>query len=250
MARLDEGDRRHQYSVAWVDGMATSKSLGRGTVLLGDHAFPADLPQRSNPFRLPEQKVRSAPGVGSLFLNDSSIKAFNALRYLRYGPRERVVISDYQSYFFPLDGLERWNVLYGSKGFVQYQFVVPFEGAEVALREFLETLQKRRQRSYLLVLKRFGEGCGMLSFPQPGWTLACDIPVRPGLFELLAELDQWLLERGGRVYLAKDCCLGAKAFRQMYPDWERFVAAKVAADPEGRFESDLSRRLELFRSGS
>ena len=245
MSVLAEADRRHQYTVAWVDGLARGDQLGRGRTLLGDGAFPADLGSR-HPFRLPKTRKLEAPGAASVFLNDLSMRAFNQFQHWRAPKRSSVSIEDYRAFFFPLDGLGGWNRLYGANGFVQYQFVIPFDGAESFLTDVLQRFQTRGHAPYLLVLKRFGEGAEMLSFPTEGWTLACDLPVRAGLFELLGEIDERLVERGGRVYLAKDCCLSADHFRRMYPEWEQFMALRKEVDPDRRLRSDLASRLRLL----
>ena len=185
------------------------------------------------------------PGFLSVFLRRSTIKMFNALRYARSRSRKSHYFVDYDEFFFPLDGLRDWNRLYGSAGFVQYQCVIPFEGAEKALTGLLERLQKTGHPSYLIVLKRFGDGCGMLSFPHPGWTIACDIPVRRGLLDVLSVLDADMIRLGGRVYLAKDARVDKGDFREMYPETDAFLEVKREVDPEDRFSSDLARRLGL-----
>jgi decaprenylphospho-beta-D-ribofuranose 2-oxidase len=100
--------------------------------------------------------------------------------------------------------------------------------------------------SCLNVLKRFGEGtCAPLSFPMPGWTLAVDLPVRPGLDRLLDRLDALVLEAGGRLYLAKDSRLPARHLAQMYPRLDEFRALLERVDPDHVFVSDLARRLGI-----
>jgi decaprenylphospho-beta-D-ribofuranose 2-oxidase len=130
---------------------------------------------------------------------------------------------------------------------VQYQFVLPF-GAETALRQVMERLAASGAPSFLGVLKRFGPANpAPLSFPEPGWTLALDVPVAThGLSALLHGLDELVLGAGGRHYLAKDAHTTPEAIRRGYPRLDEWRAVQAAADPGGVWASDLSRRLHLL----
>jgi decaprenylphospho-beta-D-ribofuranose 2-oxidase len=100
--------------------------------------------------------------------------------------------------------------------------------------------------SALNVLKRFGEGNrGPLSFPRPGWTLCVDIPINPGAGPLCDELDEIVLDAGGRHYLAKESRTTPGAIRRGYPRLDEWRKVRDAVDPNGVFVSDLARRLEL-----
>lgn len=249
MARLTAADETHPYTVAWLDASTAGGELGRGQVLLGRHAGVEELPpnRRARPLSAPEGLELDVPLVPPLSLvNNLSVRAFNALRW-ESGPKgaeSRVV--PLRPFFYPLDAASRWNRLYGPAGFVQYQFVIPFAGAREGLRAVLRACQRARQIPSLIVLKRFGaEGPGMLSFPKPGWTLAMDLPVVLELWALLEKLDRIVLEAGGRVYLVKDMRLPPETFRRMYPRFGEWLEVKRRVDPDWRFQSDLSRRLEL-----
>jgi decaprenylphospho-beta-D-ribofuranose 2-oxidase len=175
----------------------------------------------------------------------STVRLFNEM-WFRKAPRsERAALHSLRSFFHPLDGVRGWNRVYGSEGFLQYQFVVPF-GEEDAFRRIVERLSEAQLPSFVTVLKRFGAGHGLLSFPMAGWTLTFDVPTgMPGLGRLLDQMDDLVVEAGGRVYLAKDSRLRPKLLPKMYPELSKWQEIRAALDPEGVMRSDLARRLHL-----
>ena len=178
-------------------------------------------------------------------VNKATAKAFSTAWYYK-APKHRVgELQNITQFFHPLDIVAEWNRVYGPNGFLQYQFVVPFEAAEVFLRCFTMIVESGHL-SCLNVLKRFGPGNpAPLSFPMPGWTLTVDLPIEHGLDKLCDALDEQVIGAGGRVYLAKDSRLSAAAFRQMYPRLDDFLSVRRQVDPHGIFNSDLARRLEI-----
>jgi decaprenylphospho-beta-D-ribofuranose 2-oxidase len=197
----------------------------------------------------PRPLVRTPRWVPNGLLNPLSIRAFNEL-WFRKAPRNlRGHIQSITGFFHPLDGVLDWNRIYGSSGFVQYQFVVPY-GEEAVVRTVLERLSAQRCASFLAVLKRFEhESQAMLGFPARGWTLALDIPASRGaVMSLLDGLDDLVVEAGGRVYLSKDSRMRAEHVPAMYPQLDRWREIRSTLDPHHVLCSDMDRRLDLTGS--
>ena len=252
MERLAAGDDDAPYSVAWFDSIAGGRSLGRGVITRGRSAELGDLPPalrtRARELAAPQFGVvpdAVATLAGRGLVNRWTGRAFNELWFRKAPRNRRDEVQDVTTFFHPLDVVGNWNRVYGRHGLCQYQFVVPF-GQERAVRRCTERIAGSGHVSCLNVLKRFGPGNqAPLSFPTPGWTLAVDVPVRPGLDRLFADLDDLVLGAGGRVYLAKDSRLPAQHLAAMYPRLADFGAIRREVDPAGVFRSDLSRRLGL-----
>ena len=229
-------DPQHEYTVAWVDCLRRGRQLGRGVYFRGSHSAR---PGGWHPLAV-APRVRVPCDASNALLNRWTISAFNALSYRR-APRGRTRRSvEFGSFFFPLDAIGDWNRLYGRRGFVQYQCVVP-EAAGEGIREILERVSASREVAALGVLKRFGaeRSPGLLSFPRPGLTLAVDLAFRgrPTL-ELLEGLDRVVRQAGGAVYPAKDARMSGESFRTFFPAWEKFTRQM---DP--RFSSSFWRRV-------
>jgi len=247
MARQLEGDERYAESVSWFDAVSTGRSLGRGLLMRANHATVSELPAklRADPLRFDAPQLFTVPDVFPPgLLNRMTGKIFSELWY-RKSPTRFGAIQNITQFLHPLDVLGEWNRGYGPRGFLQYQFVVPLDRGDV-VRTVLERMTAARQVSALNVLKRFGEGNrAPLSFPKPGWTLCVDIPVGPGAGPLCDELDEIVLDAGGRHYLAKESRTSAEATRRGYPRLDEWRKVRDAVDPGGVFVSDLARRLEL-----
>ena len=246
MAAMIEGDDLYRYSVAWIDVGARS-TIGRGVLTRGDHASLDMVPPKKRSLDFgPPQRLRVPPVVPSGVLNRSTITAFNEVWFRKAPKQRRGELQSLGAFFHPLDGVADWNRMYGKRGFVQYQFVVPDDSGHV-VRTTLEELRSIGATSFVSVLKRFGaQGPGMLSFPTRGWTLALDIPT--GVTDLaptLDRLDAIVLEAGGRLYLAKDSRMSPAGIAAMYPRIDEFRALRATIDPDRRMMSDLARRLEL-----
>jgi len=216
--------------------------------MIGDHARRDELPKGVAPLALPRHTGRRVPlDMPGWMLNPFTIHAFNTLYYQVAGRRNRPFLTDYEPFFYPLDAIFDWNRLYGRRGFVQYQCVWPTETAFDGCKALLEALLGSGHNAFLNVLKRFGPGNpAPLSFPMAGYTLAMDLPVTgPALLAQLDRFDDLVLRHGGRVYLAKDARLGPETFRAMYPRLPEWQKTQRRLDPDGRFQSDLSRRLGM-----
>src|SRR3954451_10227480 len=248
MTLLAETDHLYDYSVAWIDCVARGRRMGRSVVTRGRFARLDELPakRRGDPLKYHGSVKLSAPDVFPPgLLNLATVAAFNEVWYRKAPRRKRDQLQTIPTFFHPLDGVGTWNRIYGPRGFVQYQFTVPF-GQEAAMREALERISHSGAASCLAALKRCGPGNpGMLSYPSPGWTLALDIPVVKGLATLLDRLDELVVAAGGRIYLAKDSRVRAETFEKMYDRLDSFRAVRKQVDPDGVFTSDLARRLAL-----
>ena len=237
-AIAEEADRDNEYAVAWVDQLATDRSEGRGVLMTGHHAINGNRSVNSGearlgvPFDLPFS-----------MLNKLSLTAFNELYFHAKRRKQEPHLTGFAGFFYPLDGLRNWNRFYGPAGLYQHQSVIPFEAAEKTIPAMLAASRDAGQSSFLTVLKRFGDlhSPGLLSFPNPGYTLTMDFPNRGRkTLDLLDQLDKMTVEAGGRVNPYKDQRMSAETFNAGFPEWQQLEDMRDA-----RFCSDFWRRTAL-----
>ena len=174
------------------------------------------------------------------------MRAFNALYYRRGAATEgKPRLVHWDPYFFPLDAIADWNRIYGRGGFVQYQCVIPLNRARRVLAEILDRVSRRGDASFLAVLKKLGDGSGLISFPLQGYTLAIDFPVTGTIFAFLDELDALVVDAGGRLYLAKDSRQSRAAFESGDPALGALRDIRQQTGATKGLVSHLSARLGI-----
>lgn len=233
-----ESDRRFEYTVAWIDCLASGRRLGRGILHRGNHA---ESPGRLSP---PPLRGRVAVPVELPVspLTRLTLSAFNAVYYAKNRLSAGRRLLEPNAFFFPLDGVSRWNRIYGRDGFFQFQSAIPPEAAPAATRSMLSAVAASGQGSFLAVLKNFGQASspGLLSFPRPGTTLALDFPNRgEPTRRLFRELFAVVRDAGGRIYPAKDALMPPAQFRAQHAGV--LDAFRSRMDPA--FSSSLWRRV-------
>jgi decaprenylphospho-beta-D-ribofuranose 2-oxidase len=247
LIRLFEEYKDYTYSMAWIDCLQKGDSFGRGILIVGEHAKKEELDakQQSAPLQLPAKRKLTVPfNLPSFALNTLTVKAFNWLYYNKNTKREINGVIPYEPFFYPLDAILHWNRGYGKAGFVQYQFVLSLEKKD-GLIAILQRISDKGWGSFLAVLKVFGHQESLISFPMEGYTLALDFPVRKGLFEFLDELDEIVLQYGGRLYLSKDARMKKEVFWQSYANAEEFAAIVQRYNDKQIFRSVQSDRMGI-----
>ena len=244
----DGSEANYTYSSAWFDAISAPPKLGRAAVSRGSLARLEQLPKKlqRDPLKFEAPQLLTFPDIFPNGLaNKYTFVPIGELWYRKSGTY-RGKIQNLTQFYHPLDMFGEWNRGYGKAGFAQYQFVVPTSAVD-EFKSIIADIQKSGHYSFLNVFKLFGEGNqAPLSFPIPGWNVCVDFPIKPGVGELLGELDRRVLQFGGRVYTAKDSRVTAETFHAMYPRIDEWIAVRRKADPRGVFASDMARRLELL----
>lgn len=229
----DGSEAQWEHTVSWIDCIPGSG--GRGVFMRGNPVAAERQP-------VPPGRQLTMPVVPPVSLvNRLSLRPFNMAYYHLKKWRAGRAVTHYEPFFYPLDNLLEWNRMYGPRGFFQYQSVVPRGVARDAVQSMLQEIARFGDGSFLAVLKTFGNRApvGMLSFAQPGATLALDFPNHgEHTQKLFARLDAIVTEARGRIYLAKDARMPRALFEAGYSRLPEFLKYR-----DRGISSGLSRRL-------
>ena len=216
---LSRASQGIEYTVSWVDCTSQGKNFARGIFMQGDHSHDASPLTRS-----PEPKLVFPMELPGFALNSATVGAFNALYFNKQMKKRVRTRIDYEPFFYPLDKVLHWNRMYGKRGLLQFQYAIPWQHAREGTEAILKAVAASGLASFLAVLKVFGDvkSPGLISFPQPGVTLALDFPIKPDVsFPLFDRLASMTREFGGRLYPAKDARMTADQFQTFYPQWQK-----------------------------
>jgi FAD/FMN-containing dehydrogenase len=242
VAGLKRAARDWPMTVGWIDCLARGANLGRGILMKGRWASPDEAPETRPSVK---RHLRIPFEFPSFVLCKPSMKAFNLAYFWKHVQRIRSGIIHPDSFFYPLDMVDDWNLIYGPRGFTQYQCVLPHAEDNGPARRFLERFIAVGGMGFLCVIKDCGaEGRGMLSFPRPGMSIAMDFPVDPRNTQAMVDrLNELVIAEGGRIYLTKDAFTRPEHFRAMEPRLDAFNAVRRRWDPQTRIRSAQSVRL-------
>lgn len=231
----DACEKNNEFSVGWIDSLNKKKNQG----LLSSANW---IDNKSEVFDRPQRRHLTIPDTFSFnIVKHPFVKAFNWSYLVTSKFNRSEEIKFFSDFLYPLDSISNWNLIYGKKGFYQYQCVIPFKTRLEGINSLLSEIKKFDMGSFLTVIKTFSEikSLGMMSFPVHGVTIALDFPnYNSKIDTLFSSLDSIVSEHSGRVYLAKDAKLNKNLFYRMYPVFESFLKYK---DPA--LSSCLSQRL-------
>ncbi|RYZ68381.1 MAG: FAD-binding oxidoreductase [Proteobacteria bacterium] len=241
LASLERGATHFPMTMGWIDCLSQGSAMGRGIMMAGRWATPEEAgtePPRDKP------QVKMPIDLPNWAINDFTVSAFNALYFWKQIAQKSDTIVGPEPFFYPLDAILEWNRVYGSRGFTQYQCVIPRAAGAPAVREFMQLLTRLGGASPLCVIKDCGpESNATLSFPLEGTSIAIDMAVSPDIQRIVDELNTFVIATGGRIYLTKDQFTRPDHFRAMEPRLDRFLAVREKYDPKRRLRSAQSVRL-------
>ena len=229
------------YNVAWIDTSSNISQLGRSILTRGYFSKTKD----SNIFFKDKRSfISDLPNIfPSWFMNSFFIKLLNSI-YFTF-PRSSKSVSNINDFFYPLDKINNWNVIYGNKGFISYQCSVPYKNSFNSISEILRIIKENKIYSFVSVLKSMKKNKYNLSFGQHGYTLVFDFPIYNKIFGVLDSIDQVVERNKGKIYLTKDSRIKKEKFHKINKEFRNIKFKTFRKKIDFYFNSMQSRRLGL-----
>ncbi len=236
---LEEACAQHDVLMSWTD-LSNPSKLGRGFVIVGDIQDewverPVPRYKELDPTRTPRFSVfgpRSTPWINRAYYlkerwqnADAKVPLYDAL--------------------FPFHNKGFYFGLYGRRGFVCNQILVPTCAVEDFLRDLEVFLRRFSLRPVLAALKLFKGTNEYLRFDGEGCSLYFDVPNTEARRDALQAFDAFATDYGCISNVTRNGYLSADVVRRQYLEYERFRDGIRSYDPRRRFASELSQRLAI-----
>lgn len=237
LAAFDEVDPAVRWTAAWVD-LHRGRLRGILHTLRPTPGPLAEEPPPTLPLALP------LPAVS--VLRPATAGLLNAAIW-RLTPLRPATVHLWDQ-LWSTDRIVGWRQLYGPGGAEELQFAAPAAAFPAALRTVLRLGREAGISPCFAMVKRLGnhDRAGILSFPAEGYTFTANYRATPATAPLFRRvIDEAVIPAGGRLYLAKDTAMTPAQARAVLPGLAEWQEAVQQLDPEGRFQSRLSRRLDL-----
>lgn len=259
---FEENAGRMDYMVGWTDCFAGSRrTVGRGEMHFARQLEPGEDPSAAQSLRVVRQELPDLIlGIlpksllwkfGKPMTNDVGMRLINTAKYwaqMRPGA-SKPYFQSHAAFHFLLDYVPNWKQCYAPGGLIQYQSFVPREHAARVFAEQIRLSHKAGIIPYLGVTKKHIADDYLISHGLDGYSMALDYPVtarnRSRLWALCHQMDELVIQAGGRFYFAKDSTMRAGTAARYLPEenLRLFAELKGKCDPDGILTSELYRRV-------
>lgn len=238
---LQTMSKAYDYCSAWLDLSTRGNNSGRGLIMTASMLNDAHRCDSSMSMKIPISPPFS-------LINRFNMRCFNYVYYHSNPANSEKKIQSIVDFNNPLDRIHYWNKVYGKRGLLQLQCLLPFNAAIAGIHAIKKAIDRYHACAALCVIKIFKqESLGLLSFPSPGVTIAIDFPNSATHRMLIKECESIVADCQGKIYLAKDAMLEKEAFQQMYPQHEWFSKVRKKYGIGDQFRSQMSQRLGITR---
>ena len=233
-------DVASEFAFSWHDGTARNAAFGRGILFKG--AWCDDAPTTKRHYR-PLSAAQRA-GLPWSFWNRGTLRAANSFfrRSASGTQHTRMSVFDAE---FPFAGRTLYHRLFGNRGFLEVQLLVPDASIEHFVAYLTDAIARFDPTLTMMSLKTFSGRQQSISLSGKGVLFALDLIPGPRTDAFLDAIDQVLLDLRVQPNIAKDSRLPGHVAAHAIPAYASFNERLRRIDPDRLYQSELSRRIGL-----
>jgi len=239
---LTERRDKHDIVMSWTNFSEPNSNFGKGFIITSEffgcegtgHSLKYHSldPHRSRKFRVPVFKKHT-------------ITLINKLYYLIETRKKVTSNISLFSALFPFYNKAFYFDLFGKRGFIAHQILIPEDRIFEFLSEFKSIFWSAQIPIVLSAFKAFRGDQKLLYFDGNGFSLYTDFINNSDSRAFLDRLIDLSTDYGCITNIMRNSFLSAKAVRAQYPEFEMFANRVHHFDPKRIFTSALTERLEL-----
>lgn len=233
-----------QYSLlyTWNDLSLYNGHFGRGFVVAGN--FIQEKKSNNN------KKYRQifAMRKNSFFnlMNHCTVSVLNQFYFfLNTTIFQKKTLSEF-SFHYPISKKTFYFKLFGKKGFIEKQILIPHDYVSEFIQAFELLTKKHKPVIALCSCKIFSGEKRYLNFNGSGLVISIDVPNSVRFCYYLEALDCLVTEHKGIINICKDSSVQLSDVEAQYLSEYQLFKEKIAAyDPEKKVNSIMSKRLKI-----
>lgn len=233
-------NRKFEYSVCWIDNF--SKNRIQGLYYLGNHS-KRNKHIGSKIFK--EKKI----GLLTLLIFRIIISNFYFPKIVNFIFRNYKKFfynktCHYSDFFYPQDHVTDWYKIYGKRGFIQTQFLIPEKKFEKTLSEISNFLNLKKIFSGFIIIKKFNENGKYLNFSGSGYSISFDFKIDWQYENLKLFLNNIFKKYKLKINFSKDL-IAQKNNAYNYKEFKIFKKNLLTFNSKNKINSLFSKRLGI-----
>ena len=240
--KMSINNHKETYSYSWnrADGL---NNFGKGFIFQNEIILNKNSTIHKN---INSNKINIDADYFFNFWNKYTIK-ISQLIYFNYFKfyKSKQYIEDFQSVIFPFIGKEFYFKLFGKKGFIESQIIVPYDKKDLFVEEIEMLYKKYNPNITLFSLKKFKGENNYLRFEDNGICFTFDLIKNSNSLKFLDMLDKICEKYQFIPSIIKDSRLRVETIKKCYKNYDNFKNSIYEFDKKRTYRSTLSENLEI-----
>ena len=229
---------------SWHDFARRDRHFGKGVIKVG--RFLREEPFESLGYQWTERDggYRNLGANGPCLFNSWTAAALNRCLFIYEGLRTHLIV-DVEDMMFPVKGRLSYYYLFGKKGVIEMQWILPLRSWADFARFLEEHVKSANLPITLASAKLFSGEKHYLRFSGDGICFAMNVPHDTMGLDFAKKVDDLCLSLGGIPNIIKDIRVSKDVVKKAFPSYDSFVEDLNRFWPDRPTHSELSDRLGI-----